>query len=75
MSSSIARKVVDYFNQLGAEKSDTDGLSPREQQVLELLARGAAYKDIADQLSLSIETIASRISLSTSFSGRWSLIS
>jgi DNA-binding NarL/FixJ family response regulator len=57
MSSSIARKVVDYFNQLGAEKSETDVLSPREQQVLELLARGAAYKDIADQLSLSIETI------------------
>ena len=57
MSSSIARKVVDYFNQIGAEKSDTDVLSPREQQVLELLARGAAYKDIAEQLSLSIETI------------------
>lgn len=57
MSSSIARKVVDYFNQLGAQKSETDLLSPREQQVLELLARGAAYKDIADQLSLSIETI------------------
>lgn len=57
MSSSIARKVVDYFNTLGAQKSETDLLSPREQQVLELLARGAAYKDIADQLSLSIETI------------------
>lgn len=57
MSSSIARKVVDYFNVLGAQKSETDLLSPREQQVLELLARGAAYKDIADQLSLSIETI------------------
>jgi DNA-binding NarL/FixJ family response regulator len=57
MSSSIARKVVDYFNTLGAQKTETDLLSPREQQVLELLARGAAYKDIADQLSLSIETI------------------
>lgn len=57
MSSSIARKVVDYFNQLGAQKLETDLLSPREQQVLELLARGAAYKDIADQLALSIETI------------------
>ena len=58
MSSSIARKVVAYFNQVGAAKSDSlAALSPREQQVLELLARGSAYKDIAQQLSLSIETV------------------
>jgi DNA-binding NarL/FixJ family response regulator len=57
MSSSIARKVVAYFNELGDDKSETSALSPREQQVLELLAKGAAYKSIADQLSLSIETI------------------
>jgi DNA-binding NarL/FixJ family response regulator len=57
MSSSIARKVVGYFNEMGGYKSDTAALSPREQQVLELLAKGAAYKNIADQLSLSIETV------------------
>jgi DNA-binding NarL/FixJ family response regulator len=57
MSSSIARKVVAYFNEMGAAKSDTATLSPRELQVLELLARGMAYKNIADKLSLSIETI------------------
>jgi DNA-binding NarL/FixJ family response regulator len=58
MSSSIARKVVAYFNQMGAAKADSvAALSPREQQVLELLAKGSAYKDIAHQLSLSIETV------------------
>jgi DNA-binding NarL/FixJ family response regulator len=57
MSSSIARKVVIYFNELGEDKSPSVALSPREQQVLELLAKGSAYKDIAHQLSLSIETI------------------
>jgi DNA-binding NarL/FixJ family response regulator len=58
MSSSIARKVVAYFNQMGAAQTDSvAALSPREQQVLELLARGSAYKDIARQLSLSIETV------------------
>jgi DNA-binding NarL/FixJ family response regulator len=57
MSSSIARKVVAYFNEMGGGKSDTAGLSPRERQVLELLAKGGTYKNIADQLSLSIETI------------------
>ena len=57
MSSSIARKVVAYFNEMGAAKPNTAALSPRELQVLELLARGEAYKNIADKLSLSIETI------------------
>lgn len=58
MSSSIARKVVAYFNQMGAAKADiVEALSPREQQVLELLAKGSAYKEIAGQLSLSIDTV------------------
>lgn len=57
MSSSIARKVVAYFNKMGEGKSQTTALSPRERQVLELLAKGDAYKTIADRLCLSIETI------------------
>jgi DNA-binding NarL/FixJ family response regulator len=57
MSSGIARKVVAYFNEMGGVKSNTAALSPRELQVLQLLAKGVAYKNIADQLSLSIETI------------------
>jgi len=57
MSSSIARKVVAYFNEMGAAKPSTAALSPRELQVLELLAKGMAYKNIASELSLSIETI------------------
>jgi DNA-binding NarL/FixJ family response regulator len=57
MSSSIARKVVAYFHEMGAAKSNTATLSPRELQVLELLAKGVAYKNIAAELSLSIETI------------------
>ena len=57
MSSSIARKVVAYFNEMGAAKQPTSRLTPRELQVLELLAKGRAYKNIADELALSIETI------------------
>jgi DNA-binding NarL/FixJ family response regulator len=61
MSSSIARKVVAYFHEMGAAKPNTVALSPRELQVLELLAKGEAYKNIADQLSLGIETIRMNI--------------
>ena len=57
MSSTIARQVVRHFNQLDSGASGLPGLSPREREVLELLARGGAYKEIADQLALSIETI------------------
>ena len=57
MSSTIARQVVRHFNQMGDGASELPGLSPREREVLELLARGAAYKEIAEHLALSIETI------------------
>lgn len=57
MSSSIARKIVAHFHQAGEQKSDVAALSPREQQVLDLMAKGASSKEIASQLSLSIETI------------------
>jgi DNA-binding NarL/FixJ family response regulator len=57
MSSSIARQVVRHFNRLGDEAPGLPQLSPREREVLELLARGAAYKEIASLLALSLETI------------------
>ncbi|MEI6192836.1 MAG: response regulator transcription factor [Verrucomicrobiota bacterium] len=58
MSSGIARKIVKSFQRLEPPAaSSTDTLTPREKQVLELLAQGYMYKEIADQLSLSIPTV------------------
>ena len=56
MSSSIARKVVASFQKSGQEKKQTL-LSPREEAVLDCLAKGLTYKQIADQLQISIDTI------------------
>lgn len=56
ISSSVARQMVHYFNQMGSV-SELAQLSPREYQVLALLAKGVAYKEIAAQLSLTVETI------------------
>lgn len=61
MSSSIARKVVASFRQGGPPLRSTLPLSAREQAVLEGLARGLTYKQIADQLQISIETIRTYI--------------
>jgi DNA-binding NarL/FixJ family response regulator len=62
MSSSIARKVVASFQKArkGAEKQQAL-LSPRETMVLDCLAKGLTYKQIADQLEISIDTIRTYI--------------
>jgi len=58
MSSQIARKVVQNFYR---NDTQTDGetveLSGREREVLELLARGYLYKEIAEQLKIGVQTV------------------
>ena len=57
MSSQIARKVVQSFRRNDTESNGTDDLSPREGEVLELLARGFLYKEIAGMLDISVQTV------------------
>ena len=61
MSSLVARKVVQFFNHLGHAAPELQRLSPREKEILELLSRGAAYKEIGDRLALSIHTVRMHI--------------
>jgi DNA-binding NarL/FixJ family response regulator len=60
MSPQIARRVVDYFHESAGITSDTE-LSGREMEVLQLLSRGAMYKEIGDQLGISLGTVRSHI--------------
>ncbi|MCX8091062.1 MAG: response regulator transcription factor [Verrucomicrobiae bacterium] len=57
MTSNIARKVVQSFQTLPRAGDATYELSRREQEVLDLLARGFLYKEIADALGLSVPTV------------------
>jgi DNA-binding NarL/FixJ family response regulator len=57
MSSSIARKVVASFQKAATSGEKHSSLSPRENMVLASLAKGLTYKEIADQLGISIDTI------------------
>ena len=57
MTGHIARKVVQYFNQRGGVDTEVEKLSPREREVLEHLARGVPYKEIAAALAVSIDTV------------------
>jgi DNA-binding NarL/FixJ family response regulator len=57
MTSSIARKVVESFRDQGTPAAADRGLSRREREVLQALARGLANKEIADELNINIETV------------------
>jgi DNA-binding NarL/FixJ family response regulator len=57
MNSHIARLVVQSFHRRGASPRPADNLTPREEEVLRLVAQGFINKEIADQLGVSIETV------------------
>jgi len=64
MSAAIARKVVQFFGRQGsgpqpsaAPAAEVDRLSEREHSVLVALSEGQQYKEIADTLGISINTV------------------
>jgi DNA-binding NarL/FixJ family response regulator len=62
MSNSIARKVVLAFRKMAAEHPEPGArLSAREQEILEHLARGHLYKEIAGELDLSYHTVRTHV--------------
>jgi DNA-binding NarL/FixJ family response regulator len=61
MSHAIARKVVASFQATTSPADQENQLSPREERVLDCLARGLAYKQIGDELGISINTIRTHL--------------
>ncbi len=62
----LAGFVLDAFSDRPGARTVTDPeldmLSPREREVLKLLARGYAYKEIAAQLFISVKTVETHVS-------------
>src|SRR5690348_11840231 len=56
MSSNIARKLVTIFREQQTDTEPVEALSKREKEILQLLAKGLLYKEIADQLTISTGT-------------------
>ena len=61
MSAPIARKVVQSLQKVVPRGAKQAELSPREREVLNGLAEGQAYKQIADRLGVSIHTVRNYI--------------
>jgi RNA polymerase sigma factor (sigma-70 family) len=74
MSRTIARKVIETFRSREAAEAagtsaarssaaslDDESLTPREQQVLELLVEGFSYKEISQRLGISTSTVGTYV--------------
>jgi|ERR1017187_7966802 DNA-binding NarL/FixJ family response regulator len=57
MTSDIARKVLQTFKEPAPAAFDAETLSAREQEVLNFLAKGYLYKEIAEQLNIAYGTV------------------
>lgn len=60
MSSHIARKIITSFQETD-KNLELDKLSQREQEIILLLSKGLRYKEIADKLYVSTETVRTHI--------------
>ena len=61
MSSEIARRVVESMHKSEKRSEAVELLTPRENEILDLLAKGYLYKEIAAQLFISKETVKKHI--------------
>jgi len=57
MTTHIARKVVQSFQRTPAAAEARADLSARESEVLDCLSHGLIYKEIAEKLGISYETV------------------
>lgn len=61
MSMQIARKVVNHFQQIKQPASEMEKLTKRELEILTLLAKGYLYKEIGDQLGITLSTVRAHL--------------
>jgi DNA-binding NarL/FixJ family response regulator len=61
MSANIARKLVRVFREHQKDDEPVSILSNRENEILQLLTKGLLYKEIADQLTISVSTVRQHI--------------
>jgi len=61
MTAQVARQVVRHFHRISKPSSEMEQLTAREQKLLELLAKGYSYKEIAGQLNISLGTVNTHV--------------
>jgi DNA-binding NarL/FixJ family response regulator len=58
LSPPISKQVIkDYMDRVGGEESLPERLTPRQREILQLIAEGAVTKEIAQTLGVSVKTV------------------
>jgi DNA-binding NarL/FixJ family response regulator len=60
LSRDVARKLIESFHR-PAPAPSAEGLTPRENEILQLLGEGLLYKEIGDRLSIKLDTVGTHI--------------
>ena len=58
MSSDIAAHVIEYFHRQGVRSKAEETLTAREREILDYLAKGYSYKEIADKIGVRYDTVS-----------------
>ena len=61
MSPQIARKVVQFFHKRQGTAGELEQLTKREAEILSQLAKGSLYKEIADEMKISLDTVRTHV--------------
>jgi len=61
MSTQIARKVIQSFQRKNQLNEESNLLTPKEKEVLQLLAKGFLYKEISEKLNITLNTVKQHI--------------
>jgi DNA-binding NarL/FixJ family response regulator len=61
MSPQLARRVVQFFSKPAGDNASVARLAPGEKEFLDQLSKGYAYKEIADRMNISIDTVRSYV--------------
>ena len=61
MSANIARLVVDSFSHKQTTEIHNELLTTREKEILDLLAQGLMYKEIASKKEIGVETVRKHV--------------
>lgn len=63
LGSGVGEKLVSFLNEQGLEESSAncENLTPREREILSLLARGLTYSEIASVLNIGLGTVQTHV--------------